>query len=175
MDLTTKQSCRHKWEKKRLMNLAHTVSQKFLGIVFTRTPLPRSCFCLSLLCSGCPCPCHYLFTLVSQSTKTLLAYHDEVLTTFSRDNFMTSLCAATCRSLSYLGQALPYPLASSCHALPWLRFPCHSFPCSSCLFPVMLLVRSGLLRFLPLPCLLLPRSFPILPWLCISPILHVLL
>ena len=45
--------------------------------------------------------------------------------------------------LSYLGQALPYPLALSCHTPPWLRFSCHSLPCS----------------FVPLPC----HAFD-LPW-----------
>ena len=45
--------------------------------------------------------------------------------------------------LSYLGQALPYPLALSCHTPLWLRFSCHSLPCS----------------FVPLPC----HAFD-LPW-----------
>ena len=69
-------------------------------------------------------------------------YHNEVLTAFGRDNFMTSLCAATCRSVLpwsssaiSFGIILPYP--------PWLRFSCHSLSCS----------------FVPLPC----HAFG-LPW-----------
>ena len=44
---------------------------------------------------------------------------------------------------SYLVHALPYPLVLSCHIPSWLRFYCHSLPCS----------------FLPLPC----HAFG-LPW-----------
>ena len=94
--------------------------------------------------------------------------------------------------LPYLVQALPYPLALSCHTPPLFKL-CHILwhypviPLPGCaspvtaslalpyLFSAMLLVYPGLLRFRPLPCLLLPRSGPILPWLCISPFLHVLL
>ena len=60
---------------------------------------------------------------------TLLTYHNEVLTAFSRDSFVTSICAATCSSV------LPWPssvisLELSCHIPPWLRFSCDSLPCS---------------------------------------------
>ena len=89
--------------------------------------MPRPDFCLSLLWSSCPY--HYLSTLVSQGARTLLTYHNEVLTAFSRDNFMTSFCASL-PDLSYLGQAMLYPLALSCLIPLWLRFSCDSFPCS---------------------------------------------
>ena len=125
------------------MSFAHIVSQQFLASpgncmhIVARTPLPRSYFCLSLLCSAYPCPCHYLSTLVSQSAKILLRYHNEVLTAFSRYKFMTSLCAATCRSvLSWSSSAIPfgiilsYPsLASLFPSKPFLLFRASSLPC----------------------------------------------
>ena len=150
------------------MNFAPTVWQKFLGIVFARTSLPRSCFCLSLFCSACPCPCHYSSTLVSQSAKTLLTYHNEVLTAFSRDNFMTSLCAATCRSdLPWSSSAISFDIILPCPSLaslllsqPPLLFHASSLSC----------FWSALVCFDLSHChayyCLGPVQFP---WLCISP------
>ena len=123
------------------------------------------------------CPhCNVDNALVSQSATILPTYPNKVLTAFSRDNVMTrDNFMLLIVDLSCLGQVLPYPLVLFCHTPPWLRFSCHSLPCS----------------FVPLPCHAfgLPLSAStlatalctiaqvrsILPWLCISRILHVLL
>ena len=132
-----------KWGKKRLMN-SPTLFAGISGNCICWTHLPRSRFCLSPLCSACPC--HYQSTLVSQSTPTLLMYHKEVLTAFLRDNFMTSLCAAACKSvLPWSSSAISFGII--------LPYPAHAL---SCLFPAMLLVCSGLLRLWSCPAYYCP-------------------